>query len=397
MWGTYYSKRKDGVFLMKNGEKKMTEKTDKHFGDIVGSIIGIMGIIVTIICSLKNINTALGCFYVCVLATESLLVMIWGWNLSIQNRFQKKEIELQKGIEKEIEKYNSFCLQVEKDKESLINERIKDKKNISTIIASMKNASKLNNELCNRIPEINEKAYHLLETLQREKCNTEAVESELQKSHEEFSIGLFDLFKRYTSNLINYVIASMEAYLKVNDLSCKIAVAVKLFDKPLLSDGNKDNVLVYTAFRDKNTYDEHKREIGEETYSILGNADFVQCLTKDHFIINNADKNNLSYTNEHVDFELYYNCAVVVPIRVKQGDGSMKILGYLCCDALNDNLEKIIFDKESAQLLFSLAQLYATFLETLNSNWIDRMQDNKQSEKHFLELICKKTYIGKKR
>ena len=154
---------------------------------------------------------------------------------------------------------------------------------------------------------------------------------------------------------------------------------------------------MYTAFRDKCTYDQHEREIGEEPYTILGNADFVQCLTKDHFIINNANKNSQSYANEHVDFDLYYNCAVVVALRVKQADGSMKYLGYLCCDTLNTDLSKEVFDKEVAQLLFSMAQLYATFLETLDSNWIDRMQDNFEFEQNFLELICKKTYHGKKR
>ncbi len=62
-----------------------------------------------------------------------------------------------------------------------------------------------------------------------------------------------------------------------------------------------------------------------------------------------------------------------------------------------ENLNREVFDKKVAQLLFSMAQLYATFLETLNSNWIDRMQDNSESKKYFLELICKKTYHGKKR
>lgn len=98
-----------------------------------------------------------------------------------------------------------------------------------------------------------------------------------------------------------------------------------------------------------------------------------------------------------MDFDLYYNCAVVVALRVKQADGSMKYLGYLCCDTLNTDLSKEVFDKEVAQLLFSMAQLYATFLETLDSNWIDRMQDNFEFEQNFLELICKKTYHGKKR
>lgn len=376
----------------------MIKRIMDHFFEILSFIIGIIGIVATVVSAFAGTDTGMWYVYFVVLATESLLAIIWGWNLKIKYSYQENEKELQNKIEEANDQIDYLNSEIEKEKTKYLDKEKLNNKFFATIISNIKNASKLNNELCNRIPEINEKAYHLLETLQNnDTIDVDTIRSELQKSYEDFSIGLFDLFKRYTSNLLNCIVASVEAYLKMNELSNKVSVTIKLFDKPLYSIDNKDDILVYTAFRDKCTYDQHEREIGEEPYTILGNADFVQCLTKDHFIINNANKNSQSYANEHVDFDLYYNCAVVVALRVKQADGSMKYLGYLCCDTLNTDLSKEVFDKEVAQLLFSMAQLYATFLETLDSNWIDRMQDNFEFEQNFLELICKKKYHGKKR
>lgn len=40
-------------------------------------------------------------------------------------------------------------------------EKKEAQKRVSTIISNLKNASKLNNELCNRIPAIGEKSYRV--------------------------------------------------------------------------------------------------------------------------------------------------------------------------------------------------------------------------------------------
>lgn len=375
----------------------MLDKLKDRLWDIVSFIIGALGVAATLISAWITDENGLGYIFFFVVATESVLVGIGIWNLKIKYLYKKHEKELQDEIvqaKNDLTQLNEAIIKSKADKES--EDDLKNKY-LAIIITNIKNASKLNNDLCNRIPEITEKAYHLLETLQANgTINEETIRSEILKSYDDFSIGLFDLFKRYSSHLLNYAVSILEAYLKIKGYSHRVSVTIKLFNKPLYSNMNTEDVLVYTAFRDKITYDEHEREIGEVSYTISGNADFVQCLRKDHFVINNASKDSESYYNEHKDFDSYYNCAIVVALRVKQADNSFKFLGYLCCDTLNRDSSREIFDKEMAQLLFSLAQLYATFMETLNSNWIDRVQGNANVAQSFLELICNKTYHGKK-
>lgn len=138
----------------------------------------------------------------------------------------------------------------------------------------------------------------------------------------------------------------------------------------------------------------HEREIGDRIYSIDGNVDFVHCLIKDQFIMNNASKDSESYMNEHIDFDTYYNCAIVVAIKSKLADGSYKFLGYLCCDCLNKNAGIEIFDMQSAQILFALAQQYATFLETLAVNWESRVEEINDISQEFLQMIYSKLVNG---
>ena len=77
------------------------------------------------------------------------------------------------------------CLmsQIEKVKDECLEKENLNNKYFATVIVNIKNASKLNNELCNRIPEINEKAYHLLEALQNNDIiDINTIKSELQNS-----------------------------------------------------------------------------------------------------------------------------------------------------------------------------------------------------------------------
>lgn len=73
--------------------------------------------------------------------------------------------------------------QIEKVKDECLEKENLNNKYFATVIVNIKNASKLNNELCNRIPEINEKAYHLLEALQNNDIiDINTIKSELQNS-----------------------------------------------------------------------------------------------------------------------------------------------------------------------------------------------------------------------
>lgn len=367
----------------------------KLFAEIISWIIGGLGILATIVCSVLNGDSAFISLYVVAVALETILTCIAIWHISIKQDYKSRIEEMEGTIVEKNARIDNLVAS-----SNVLKKQTEDKykKAMATIISTTKNASKLNNDLCNRIPDINARSYSLLDTLQKSGISDQTVlQHEITKSYEEFANALFDLFKRYSSNLLSYVVAMVEGYLKTKDCLLPIAATIKLFDKPLNARDDRGKITVYTAFRDKRTYDEHEREIGLEPYTIGGNVDFGHCLVKDHYIINNAKKDSGSYLNEHIDFDKYYNCAVVVPIRVKQVDSTYKFLGYLCCDCLNqhDSCDEI-FDKEVAQMLFAMAQIYGTFLETLESNWTDRASGGTGLSDSILALIYSKTFVGKK-
>lgn len=169
----------------------------------------------------------------------------------------------------------------------------------------------------------------------------------------------------------------------------KVAIAVKLLNKPYhLGSDNVEKFKVYTAFRDHETYDKHEREIGEQLYSISGNTAFITCIKKDCFIICNINPSNDNYSNEHRRYDEFYNCTMTVPIKLKRADGIQKFFGFLCCDCLNtDDKVTDVFDRSAAQYLYAFAQNFAIFLETLDSNWIDRYQGLEGIAEGFLEML----------
>ena len=367
----------------------------KNLFNIITAFIGLCGIIATISAASSQESHDYTIFVV-VVASEFLLVILSLLHLKVKYSYEKDNEALKVEISNLRDEKNEF----EKNLNSILKE---NDSRISNIILQIKNTSKMNNEFCNKIPATTQKAYHLLDTLSQTTADQTTIQKEIKISRQEFSDGLFELYKRYTTHFLPNIVEMIEAYLKIHGHRHKISATIKLFNRPLASTkDDKSNIIVYSAFRDKLTYEtDENREIGKERYTIDGNIDFSICLQKEQFIINNAKKDSTNYLNEHTDFETYYNCSVVVPIKVKQ-ESSFKYLGYLCCDCLNSDKDPDtykpgieIFTKEVADLLFSMAQIYGTFLETLDSNWIDKMEDATDAPS-FLSLIFEKTYQGRK-
>lgn len=360
-----------------------------HLFDLIGWLIGVLGVVATLLVFWFTEENIFKIVFSAILAFEFVLVIIGVWNIIIKYQFEGENNTLNKEIQELNIKLNDL-------ETKLKNDTIKN--NLSIIVSNLKNASKLHNEFCNRIPEISEESYHLLETLSKaDEIEQETKKDEIMRSYKTFANGLFDLYKRYSTGLLKCAINSTESFLNIKGYTYNVSATIKLLNKPWCPKNNgRSKVRVYSAFRDERTYESHSREIGQELYTIDGNVDFSVCVTKEQFIINNATKDSDNYLNEHVDFDSYYNCTVVVPIRVKLVDNSYKILGFLCCDCLNKDLNVEVFDKEIAHFLFSLAQIYSIFLETLESNWIDRRPQNVGCPESFLEVIYAQTYVGKK-
>ncbi len=378
----------------------------KNLFNLINAFIGLCGIIATIYAASSQEGHDYTIFVV-VVASEFLLVVLSLIHLKVKYSYEKENEKLNDEVSDLTNELNNTKDSYENDTENfkMILKSTLEKNNslVSQIILNVKNISKMNNEFCNKIPATSQKAYHLLETLSETSANQTTIQKEIMTSNQEFSDGLFELYKRYTTHFLPNIVSMIEAYLKIYGHRHKISATIKLFNRPLVSNSDdRSDIIVYSAFRDKRTYEsDQKREIGKEPYTIDGNIDFSICLKNEQFIINNAERDSTNYLNEHTDFDTYYNCTAVVAIKVKR-ESSYKYLGYLCCDCLNSDKEpdtyepqKEIFTKDIAHLLFSMAQIYGTFLETLDSNWIDKMEDAGGAPS-FLSLIFEKTYQGRK-
>lgn len=371
-----------------------------EFKDGMSWIIGAVGVFATLITAFCIDIDGFATAFVAILVTELLLVFIWWWNLWDEKRKNGEIVNLKE----QVEQLKNKVSEQKSELESVQFEESKRREEISRdegiIAVNIKNASKLYNEFCAIIPGITDETYHLLQTLQNSGIqNQEILSREIEHSHVELAIKMFAAYKRYSVNLLTYLVSVEEAHIRMRGFRNTVSATIKLFNKPYYSNRNgRSNIIVYTAFRDKATYDRHEREIGVEPYTIDGNADFVRCLRKDHFIINNAKRGSDDYLNEHIDFDAYYNCAIVVPIRIKQPDNTHIYLGYLCCDCLNDSGENLeIFEVQAANYLFSMAQLYASYIEAMESNWSERLGDIGKPSSTFLELVYKRTFKGKEK
>ena len=304
-----------------------------------------------------------------------------------------------KDIDKLSEKLKSEELEYDKKKEQLEKEREHIIKQLSVISNSVKNNNIHSNDILVRIPSGAEDQYVVLENLKTIAASSPGddtvrrkLQSQAKASAEKYAGELFGVFNRYCRELTDEAIKLHNAYLALRKIPLSVSITIKLMDKPFHPGvDNVDEIRVYTGFRDNNAYSEGDREIGEQTYSISGNTAFITCTRKDCFIINNSLISEGSYINEHRRYDEFYDCAVVVPIKLKRPDGQYKYFGFLCCDCLNSiDSTSQVFDKSASQYLFAFAQNMATFLETLDSNWIDRYMGFEGVSSNILEMLSKK-------
>lgn len=379
----------------------MMQKIKEHWDVVLSAGLSILSVGMAIWTTLGLDKSVYMVAYIIALATESILAWLLLGYVRCKLLFlkEKEQLETEKADkDNQIQDLQEKLNTIDSSYQNVIKKReLECGDAFKIIFLKMKDISKLNNDFCTKIPNLTEKAFKVVEKIQQRGFGLydEGVYEEINNSIQELSLGLFDLYKRYTSIMLRYLIELFEAYLKLNGIDKHISATVKLFDKPFLVSKDRTNDFhVYTAFRDNNTYREcPEREIGKIAYTIDGNIDFQTCLSSDRYYINNVKRNDGAYKNEHADFDQYYNCACVVSIRVKMPDNTYKVMGYLCCDCLNDN-EKGVFNEELARVQYAIAQTYGTFLETLHSNWLDRVEGENGIKQSFLEVIYENSWRG---
>ena len=369
---------------------------------VLGFVAAVFGGIASVFAAFKTEVNGFGTAFTVSLVMEAVVLVVWGVSLHEKFRSKSKEEELKEQITEAEKKCEQIRAEVDSELQALQKERDEILKKLNTISLSIKNNSIHNNEQLVKVPSEGDASYRYSELVTESETLTDDQKRErLIDDAKHYSNELYTVFKQYCVDMLREVIKLETAYINIRGFDLTVSATIKLFDKPYIHNRDiRTDIKVYTAFRDKETYEDKgddgtpKREIGRRYYSIDGNADFTDCLTKDYFFINNASRETNNYRNEHEDFDAFYNCAIVVPVRTKLTDGNKRFLGYLCCDCLNDKyLGKDIFDKGAAQYLFAFAQNLSTFLETMDTNWLDRFSDNVVDNipENAIDMIHKKT------
>ena len=203
--------------------------------------------------------------------------------------------------------------------------------------------------------------------------------------------SLYSLYNRYIKGVFEEVTNIITVYLRSVGKPAKVSVSMKLFDVTYCSEIDTKSIRIFTAFRDKETYEKTEREIGGRHYSITANGDFQLCLTKESYIRNNIPANAGDYANENYPSSMqYYNSTVVVPI-ICDYKSDKNIFGYLCCDTLNEDTTVEVFDKKVSDIMYTAALTMGIFFDTINSCW-DYTDD--LNKKEFLTFVHDKCYKG---
>lgn len=205
----------------------------------------------------------------------------------------------------------------------------------------------------------------------------EYIEIEKKRVHENLKNDLISNYNRFLSSTTNLLRQSMQEYLATKDYSASVSIAIKQLDKPTnYSSIDKENISVFTTFRDSKTYSSKQRnETWEKEFKISKNSDFMISIEKDYYIFNFMDRNYLEdglYQNENSAFYENYNSGVTCTIN-SCINGKRKLFGYLACDSLitcKDNEAKVnAYDWEAANIMMFTANIIGMYLENFLKIW----------------------------
>lgn len=375
---------------MQNLLEKYKQNTE-IWNNFLGAGISLLGIIVSII--LIFINPSNIIISVAVITCQ-LIVLIFCLSCYHVIAKSKKAIA---DSEEQITQNNLLHQQSEMmiaDKLALSN------KFIEKLAIFEKSINKRINNFLTLICDENDKYFFNLSFIEEELLeegvdNEQAIiryQKHLTNEQKNYTEQMYDLYKRFVVRTMEDLVNIISAYLHIKGLDTRITLALKLFDVTYHADIDLKKIRVYTAFRDKQTYEDGKREIGLRHYSIDDNSDFLICLKKESYIRNNINHNAEDYANENFPSSLqHYNCTAVVPV-ISDYKLDRNFFGYLCCEAINIDPNIELFDKRITDILYSAALTIGMFFDSANASW-DYVAETEDQE--FLTFLHNKCYKGK--
>lgn len=382
--------KKETPKWIKNISDKYTEHRDT-WNFVIGTIITLVGIVVSIATAFVSPNNiAIAASVIC------CQIFVFITSLVTFLTFKKnKEI-----IEDTITKCNLSTSEANEQVEKTEQKYVDSRNFTNKLLVFSKNINKRINNFLTRICDESDKLYTTISYIQDSmenqpngSGNTEYFKSQILSEHKKYQESLYSLYQSYIRGVVEEVLSIIHYHLKSKEIDLTASVSLKLFNTTYheATDDYK-KLLIYTAFRDKATYEKKEREIGTRHFSIDLNGDFHICLTKENYVKNNITNESEDYLNEnHPGSMQYYNCTAVVPI-ICDYKADKNVFGFLCCDVLNETYDCNVFDKETAHILYITALTIGMFLDTINSAWAYTIADE---DPDFLSFLHNKIYKGK--
>jgi len=378
-----FSKEKENSFFEKY------KKNQESWGFWINLFIAVMGMGVSILCVIKSPNNFI--IAVSIIGCQLAIVIMYTFTML---SFNKNKSILQESLDTNERKVKAINIQ--NDNLMIMCERRLQLSN--KLVVYHKNINKrINNFLTLIFDETDKYRYNV--NLINEKFYkgnadmtvSDLYISQLENENKKYENVLYDLYKRYIKGVVEETLNAITMQLRSREIQLKVALTIKLFCKTYHSNVADYKIPLYTAFRDKETYENNKeREIGGKHYTISLNGDFHKCLTKESYIKNNICDSMEDYLNENFPHSAkHYNCTAVVPI-ISDYKSDRLFYGFLCCDTLNHEYEEEIFDKLTADVLYSAALTMGMFFDNINAAWSYNYSEEKEID--FLSYLHKLTY-----
>lgn len=375
---------------MQNFLEKYKQTAD-IWNNLLGAGISLVGMIVSIVLTIINPGNAV--ISVAVIACQ-VIVLIFSFSCYHVIAESKKAIANSEDQIAQNELSYQRSEKIMADKLALSN------KFIERLAIFEKSINKRINNFLTLICDENDKYFYNLYFVQddytdEDPDNVRAIaryQKHLKNEQKNYTERMYDLYKRFIVMTMEDLVNIISAYLHVKGIDTRITLALKLFDVTYHTDIDLKKVRVYTAFRDKKTYEDGTREIGLRHYSIDDNSDFLICLKKESYIRNNINRDAEDYANENFPSSLqHYNCTAVVPV-ISDYKSDRNLFGYLCCEATNRDPSIDLFDKRITDILYSAALTIGMFFDSANNSW-DYVAETEEQE--FLTFLHNKCYKGK--
>jgi uncharacterized HAD superfamily protein len=162
--------------------------------------------------------------------------------------------------------------------------------------------------------------------------------------------------KEIDNNIVSILNSTCEIMKHITGHHC--AACVKLLFWRDNKSGDVQNAMLKTMLRDKSS--ENRRGKREHVYGINDNtANQIVILSNGvkHFISNDL-KNERNYHTTSVDYQNYYNAAVVVGIpRLQSESNIVKIHGLLCVDNMEGDFDELVCPKYLEEIAWRLSVL----------------------------------------